>query len=167
MVDASPEELLEGAYRREGDPQVKERLLLVLRVRGDGVTAAQAAREVHRTRAWASKWLRRFERYGLDGLKDAPRSGRPPKIDSLVQIRIRTELAEKSQSWRVKEVWEFIERESGAALSVRQVYRLLHRWGYRTVVPKKRFVKAASKEEKAAFKKGHRGSSSSCQRTLP
>jgi len=167
MVDESSKELLEQAYRQEGDPHAKERLLLVLRVRVDGVTAAQAAREVHRTKAWASKWLKKFERYGLDGLKDAPRSGRPPKIGSLMQLRIRTEMVERSQSWRVKEVWEFIEKESGAALSVRQVYRLLHRWGYRTVVPKKRFVKTASKEEKAAFKKGHRGSSSSYQRALP
>ena len=155
MVDVSPKELLERAYRQEGDPQVKERLLLVLRVRGDGVTAAQASREVHRTKAWASKWLKRFERYGLDGLKDAVRSGRPPKIGSLVQLRIRTEMAERSQSWRVKEVWHLIKKESGVTLSVREVYRLLHRWGYRPIIPKKRFVKTASKEEKEAFKKGH------------
>ena len=154
MVYASPKELLERAYRQEEDPQVKERLLLVLRVRGDGVTAAQAAREVHRTKAWASKWLKRFDSYGLEGLKDDLRSGRPPKIGSLVQLRIRAEMAERSQSWRVKEVWHLIKEESGITLSVREVYRLLHRWGYRPIVPKKRFVKTASKEEKEAFKKG-------------
>lgn len=155
MVDISFEDSLERAYRQEGDARVKERLLLVLRVRGDRVAATHVAREVHRSKAWASKWLKRFDMHGLEGLKDAPRSGRPPKIGSSVQIRIRRELAEGRQGWRVKEVWQLLEKESGVTLSIRQIYRLLHGWGYRAVVPKKRFVKTASEEEKKAFKKGH------------
>ena len=36
--------------------------------------------ELHRSRAWAYKWLKRFEKEGLEGLKDRPRSGRPPDV---------------------------------------------------------------------------------------
>jgi putative transposase len=37
-------------------------------------------KELHRSRAWAYKWLKRFDNEGLEGLKDRPRSGRPPDI---------------------------------------------------------------------------------------
>lgn len=130
-------EFLEQAYRSEEDPAVKERLLLVLRVRGDGVVAAQAARDVHRTRAWASKWLKRLHAHGVDGLKDRPRGGRPPKIGLSLQFRIRRRLEEGSQGWRVKEVWSLIREESGVTLSIRQVYRLLHRWAIEPLFQKK------------------------------
>lgn len=146
--------MLEQAYRREEDPNVKERLLLVLRVKGDGVVASRVAGELHRTRPWAGKWLKRFEAEGIDSLKDRSRSGRPGSIESSIQLRIRRELSQRTQGWRVKEVWQLIREEADVTLSIRQVYRLLHRWGYRTIVPRKRFVKTAFKEEKQAFKKG-------------
>ena len=147
-------ELLEQAYRSEDDPNVKERLLLVIRGRDDGVVSSCVAGELHRTKPWASKWLKRFEAEGIDGLKDRPRSGRPGSITSSSQLRIRRVLSQRTQGWKVKEVWQMIHREADVTLSIRQVYRLLHRWGYRTIVPMKRFVKTASKEEKQAFKKG-------------
>lgn len=145
---------MEQAYRSEDDPDVKERLLLVLRVKGDGVIASRVSEELHRTKPWASKWLKRLEAEGVDGLKDRARSGRPGSITSSTQLRIRRELSQRAQGWKVKEVWQMISKESDVTLSIRQVYRLLHRWGYRTIVPRKRFVKTASKDEKQAFKKG-------------
>ena len=36
--------------------------------------------ELHRSIAWAYKWVRRFDKEGLEGLKNKPRSGRPPDI---------------------------------------------------------------------------------------
>lgn len=160
-------EFLEQAYRREEDPAVKERLLLVLRVRGDGVVAAQAAREVHRTRAWASKWLKRLHTHGLDGLKDGPRGGRPPKMGLSLQVRIRRRLEEGSQGWRVKEVWSLIREESGVTLSLRQVYRLLHRWGYRTIVPKKGRRGQPPGRRRRPLKGGQGTSSTTCPRASP
>ena len=77
VVDASPEQL-DMAYRVETDAGVKERILLVRRVRVDGLEASKVAeRELHKSRWWAYKWLNRFDRLGLEGLKDKPRSGRP------------------------------------------------------------------------------------------
>ena len=82
LVIGLSKELLEQAYRSEDDPNVKERLLLVIRVRDDGVVSSCVAGELHRTKPWASKWLKRFEAEGIDGLKDRPRSGRPGSITS-------------------------------------------------------------------------------------
>ena len=74
-VVASSEQL-NNAYRKETDAGVKERILLVRRVRIDGLEASKVAeRELDKSRWWAYKWLNRFDKHGLDGLKDQPRSG--------------------------------------------------------------------------------------------
>ena len=76
-------------YREEEGPDVKERLLLVLRVEGDGMVPAPVAKELHRSRPWTSFWLERYREEGVDGLKDKPRSGRPPKLSEEVQMEIK------------------------------------------------------------------------------
>jgi transposase len=44
-------------YKRESDADVKERILLVLNVVYDKHIPAQVARDLHRSRTWASDWL--------------------------------------------------------------------------------------------------------------
>jgi len=146
-------QVLEAACNREKNGEVKARILLVLRVEVDCVRSAQAARELHMTRAWASKWVRRFQEEGLDGLKTRKRSGRPPKIPSRILMKVRRKITKRPDGWRAREVREIIRQESSVILSVRQVYRLLHRWSFRPIVPEKRFIRKASREERVAFKK--------------
>lgn len=146
-------QVLEGACNREKDGEVKARILLLLRVKVDRVRSAQAARELHMTRAWASKWVRRFQEEGLDGLKTRKRSGRPPKIPARILMKVRRKITNHPDGWRAREVREIIRQESSVTLSTRQVYRILHSWGFRPVVPEKRFLRKASVEERLAFKK--------------
>jgi hypothetical protein len=49
---------LEWLYKkRELDSDVKERLLLVIKVEGDDIVPARVAKEIHRSRTWASdRW---------------------------------------------------------------------------------------------------------------
>ena len=77
VTGVSPEQL-NDAYKKETDADIKERILLVRRVRFDSQEASKVAieRELHRSRWWAYKWLDRFDKRGLEGLKDKPRSGR-------------------------------------------------------------------------------------------
>jgi len=147
-------QVLEAAYNREKDGEVRARILLVLRVDVDGVKPAQAVRELHRAKSWATKWLRRFQEEGLEGLKTRRRSGRPPKIPWRIMVRVKRRLTRHPQGWRVSEVHEIIRKESSVTLSIRQVYRILHKWGFRPVVPERRFLRKASPKERRAFKKG-------------
>jgi putative transposase len=149
---------LEALYKSEEDPKVKERLLLILRVEGDRIIPAHAAGEMHRSRPWTSYWLERFKKEGVGGLKDKPRSGRPVKLPTEVALRIRSELSESSQGWTTKQVGEMISREGKTSYHYTHIYRLLHKWGFKQKVPRKRHVNAASREEKLAFKKGTRSS---------
>ena len=150
-------EQLNNAYRKETDAGVKERILLVRRVRIDGLEASKVAeRELDKSRWWAYKWLSRFDKHGLDGLKDQPRSGsRPPSISGKKTLRIKQELSENQSGWEAKQVMDIIYKKTGVRYHEVHVYRLLHRWGFSPKVPQKRFVNTASEEEKKGFKKGY------------
>lgn len=145
---------LEPLYRKEEDPKVKERLLFILRVEGDGAIPSRVAEgELHRSRPWASYWLDRYLNEGVEGLKEKPRSGRPSKLPAKVALAIRRELAESVQGWRTEQVAEMIAEKGGVEYHFTHVYRLLHKWGLKQKVPKKVHVNTASNEEKEDFKK--------------
>jgi hypothetical protein len=44
---------LTNLYNKESDPNVKERLLLVLKAEVDDMIPARVARELHRSRTWS------------------------------------------------------------------------------------------------------------------
>ena len=67
-------------------------MLLVLNVIYQGKVAAQVARDLHRSKSWASDWLKRYDKEGIDGLKTRPKSGRPTEISAEIGYQIRKEL---------------------------------------------------------------------------
>jgi transposase len=147
-------DILDDAYRHELSASVKERILLVRRVISDGKEVAYVSgEELHRSKAWAYKWLKRFNNEGLNGLKDRYRRGRPPEVSEKKFSDIRRELSENPSGWKVKEVMNIIYEKTGIKYHEVHVYRLLHKWRFGPKVPKKRFVNAASKQEKKQFKK--------------
>jgi hypothetical protein len=56
---------------------VRAKMILLV---ADGVPLSEVARRFDTTRVVVRTWARRFERLGLRGLNDAPRSGRPPRF---------------------------------------------------------------------------------------
>jgi transposase-like protein len=64
---------LNVAYNREKDVDVKERILLIRCILEDKKHIEDVAIELHRCRAWAYKWYKRYNDDGLDGLKDKER----------------------------------------------------------------------------------------------
>src|SRR5206468_11685571 len=101
----SSDKILYDAYRHESDADIRERILLVRRVKAEGKNVTDVAKnELHRSRAWAYKWLKRYDDIddGLKGLKDRPRNGRPPEVPEEKLLKIRNELSEKSSGWQAK-----------------------------------------------------------------
>jgi putative transposase len=146
--------LLPDAYRTEKNVDVRERLLLVRRVLVDNEQAARVAEnEFYRSRWWAYKWLKRFAESGLEGLKNLPRTGRPPEVSKERFAEIKRELSENLAGWRAKEIMNIIYDRTGVRYHEVHIYRLLHKWKFSPKVPRKRFVNAASNEEKKQFKK--------------
>jgi putative transposase len=150
---------LERAYDREQDADVKLRMLLIQKVKYDGLGQNQAARELHAQSSWAVAWVRRFEEEGIEGLRTRPRSGRPPLVEQRLMARIGREVITNKSGWTTKEVRELVRKEAGVTYSERHILRLIHRWGARAIVPEKRLAHKASLEERLAFKKRTPGSS--------
>jgi putative transposase len=134
-------------YKRESNSKVKERLLLILRVEADEQLPAHVVKDMHRTKPWASYWLNRYNKEGIDGLRDKPKSGRIPQISLEVVTRIRKRLTESKQGWTTtQQVNDLIARESGIQYHYTHthththIYRLLHRWGFKQKVPRKIYM---------------------------
>jgi putative transposase len=143
-------------YKREKEPKVKERILMVIFHKFDGESANRTGKKLGHSHATVLKWTERFEEEGLEGLKDKPRSGKPPKIPKERMERIRKKV-EGKDFWTSKQVMELIYEEEGVLYSLRHVERLLHKWGYSLIKPRKKHVKAASREEVEKFKKRRGG----------
>jgi putative transposase len=52
--------------------------------------------------------LKRYDKQGIEGLKDKPKIGRRPEISVEVEHRIKTNLKEGNTSWTAKQVEELI-----------------------------------------------------------
>ena len=146
---------LDKAYRQESNPDIRERIFLVRRIVEDKQQhIVNVAKELHRCRAWAYKWYKRYNDDGLQGLKDRTRSGRPPDVPKDTMLQIRQELLEDSKTgWDFRQVMDLIYRKTGVRYHEVHIYRLLHKCGFKSKVPQKRFVNTASVKEKGKFKK--------------
>jgi len=141
------------AYKDEKNVKVKERLFLIKQVLLDNQIASHVAKQLGRVRSWAYKWLDRFAGYGIGGLQDLPRTGRPTSISKKKLISIQLQIAENQSGWSAKQVMNLIYQKSGVRYHEVHVYRLLHKWGYTSKVAQKRFVNSATVQEKLWFKK--------------
>jgi putative transposase len=146
-------ESFEKVYRIEQNVKAKERILLVLNVVYQGKISAQVARDLHRSKAWACEWLKRYSKEGIEGLKDRTKSGRPPKLSKETSYQIKQELKQRNQGWTTKQVEELIIKKSGIKYHSIHIYRILRKWGFKQKVPRKVHVNTASREEKNNFKK--------------
>ncbi len=146
---------LVNLYKKENDPKIKERLLLlVIRVREDGQIPFRVVIEMHRSKAWASDWLKRYDKEGIEGLQDRPKSGRPSELSEETSYQIKKELKESNnQGWITKQVEELIVKKSGIRYHYIHIHRILRKWGFKQKVPRKVHVNTASIEEKNNFKK--------------
>ena len=129
-------------------------MLLVLNVAYQGMVAAHVARDLHRCKAWASNWLKRYDEEGIGGLKDRPKSGRHSQISEQTEHKIKTMPREgNNQGWTTKQVEELITKVGGKHCHHIHTCRILRRWGFRQKVPRKVHVNTATREEKDGFKK--------------
>jgi transposase len=119
-------ELTAMSRSRKGETRMVERARIVLACL-EGKEIQQVAQEAGTSIPTVSKWRKRFAEKGVTGLRDQPRSGKPPTYDASFRDRVLALLEQTPPPglghWDGREV----ARELGA--SVHAVWRLLRREG--------------------------------------
>lgn len=139
---ASYEEVRER-YNREKNGKIKERLLIILKA-FKIKSSYQIAENVLTSHTKVQRWVRRFNKYGFEGLKDKPKSGRPSKLKKHHKKELQELLdqpKEFSVGWRTLEVLDKIHKNFNVQYSQRHVRRLLYQLGYSRVKPRPVHVK--------------------------
>ena len=147
---------LQKACKAEKNANVRIRILFVIYVWIDGMKPSEAARRLKMSRAWGSKWTKRYREGGLAGLRDLPRSGRPPKVHPGIMKKVRR-IARDTMCWTVEGMHKHILKNTGVDYSASHVRKIMKKWGYTMKVPVGRHVNRASKRRIRRFQKKVKG----------
>jgi putative transposase len=130
-TDRSPSELRRLA-RLERDGRVSARLLALANAL-EGLPREEAARLAGMTGQTLGDWVHRYNREGVEGLRDRPRPGRPCALDEGQQAALKAlilrgpDLARDGcVAWRLRDLCALVERRFGIAYSETGLLRLLH-----------------------------------------
>ncbi len=103
-------------------------------------------------------WVKRYNEGGVVALQEQPGRGRSARLAEEDQERFRKRIEAGAQpedgvcSLRGIDFQRILEEEFGTLYSLNGVYRVLHRLGYSSLVPRPRHAQA-DKERQEAFKK--------------
>ena len=139
-------------YATETSGRIKDRMMLIIRIKRDGMGACEAARSLGKSESGGCKWYARYRQAGFDNLDDRPHTGRPPKVDRTVMKKIRKN-ARKKLIWTANEMQDYTLRNAGTKYNIAHVRYLLRRWGYTQKVPVGVHANRASAEEIYTFQK--------------
>ena len=132
--------------------RIKDRMMLIIRIKYDGMDIRKAAKSLGKSGSWGYKWYARYKQVGFDNLDDMPHTGRPSKIDKAVMKKIRKNACRKL-IWTGREMQDYILKHSGTKYYITHVRHLLRRWGYSQKVPVGVHARRASSEDRHAFQK--------------
>lgn len=138
---------LATAAKKEKDARVRIRIT-AMRMILLGKTVPSTAESLALGERQLRRWVHRFNREGLSGLRDHPHPGQPPKlsldkVDEFKQ-RIRKGATEKDRvcTLRGKDIRRILSEEYDAKYSLRGTYFLLRRLNFHSLVPRPRHPKA-------------------------
>jgi transposase len=105
QLDAPTRNTLDKLIRSSSTPQslaLRSRIVLAA---ADGVSNQEIAAALKVPAITVGKWRRSFAIDGLEGLRDAPRSGRPPKHDANTRHKVQTRVCQQPEHqsrWSVR-----------------------------------------------------------------
>ena len=99
-------------------------------------------------------WVYRYNRYGIDGLKEKIRSGRPSRLSEEQQKKLKEVINDKPEKFGYRSgVWsgplviDYVQNTFGVSYKKAQIYNLLHKLGF-TFQRGKAFYPESSEREK-------------------
>lgn len=126
------------AYDKEKEGRIKQRLLIILKA-FKVKSSYKIAELTDTTHTKVQRWINRFNKYGLKGLKDRERTGKPSKLTKEQANLLDKELnkpKEFSVGWRTAEVLDKVKKMFGITYTIQHIRRLLYKLGYSRVKPR-------------------------------
>lgn len=147
LVRLSKEAERDGAYR------VAKRLQAVV-LNSEGRTSGELAGILKAPRSKVSEWLARYEAYGVEGLLEGYRSGRPPELTSHQREQLGDILDSGPVAYCLdRGIWTspmiawVIEEEFGVSYHPGHVRKLLHSLGFSVQRPRRVLARADASEQ--------------------
>lgn len=144
-------------YKTEMNPRLARRIQAIYLAR-KSFTCSQIMDMTGAKRRTVHNWIRWYNDWKIDGLKDRPRSGRPPKLSVSQQRQLCKRLdggTTKSDRIRILNgpaIQRILAQEFGVLYCLNGVYELLHRLGYSCLCPRPKHEQG-NPQAQAAFKK--------------
>lgn len=143
---------------RSDESRYDHRLHGLLLVAG-GQSCQQVAETFGENPRTVQRWVKRFEEYGLDGLREGERPGRPAALDAKQGAALGRDMRRAPEKfghaahlWDGKLLSEHLRQRYGVTLGVRQCQRIFCQMGFRLRKPRPQ-VTQSDPERVAAFKK--------------
>jgi transposase len=123
---------LEQLYRKTEVPRVRTRAQMVLLSAENKQTADEIADIVRESSVTVLRWLHRYIAEGIQGLMDAPRSGRNSIVSDEFRKRLLEVVRRRPRSlelefsmWTLQRLAEFMAEETGIRVSTETIRRTL------------------------------------------
>ena len=125
-------EALEKLYRTTRDVRLRTRAQMILLAAEQRLTAPAIAAIVREDDQTVRNWLKRYLAEGIEGLKDRPMPGAPPKITQeyeeqlLAAVRRRPRsLGQPYSMWTLQRLADYMAEQTGIRVSDETVRKLL------------------------------------------
>jgi len=120
LTEAEAQELRRRVNAPTASKRDSLRAAIILR-RAEGIKQTQVAAELGVSVACVNKWSQRFERDGLEGLRDAAGRGRPP---SLPESKVEEVIAKATQAPKPRTRWTVRTMAKAVGMSPDSVHRI-------------------------------------------
>ena len=133
-----------------------DKRMRAVQLRGADKTNKEIAEILETSSDVVSRWISSYARDGLEALLPKKRMGNRRNMslsEEAVFLEQYKERAEKGQMVEISEIKAAYEAKVGHTIGGSQIYRVLHRHGWRKVMPRSRHPNKASDEEIEASKK--------------
>lgn len=157
MYEITKEQLEEiKAARKANQNKQADKRLHAVQLRGEGMKDEEIAEKLDTSSKVVSRWVCKYVKDGIDSLLPKKRVGNRRNMSSDEEKEFLSQYkdkAEKGQIVEVSEIKKAYDEKIGHTSGRGQIYRVLHRNGWRKVMPRSRHPKKADGEAIEASKK--------------
>ena len=142
--------------RKENKDKRAEARLKALELRAVGQKSREVAKATGFHPAYVTQLVAKYRDHGLEAISGNHYGGNHRNMSMEEETAILAPFkgqAEKGEIIEIKEIAEAYQREVDHVVGKGQIYRVLHRHGWRKVMPRSKHPKKASEEEIDASKK--------------